>query len=153
MTDKTIIELKNVTLLYPAIYVAHSSPFGDSRPKFATAFMTLNAADEIMLDNLGINPKTSARTGEIYYSASSGIAPVVNVKGDKYDEVIRAFNIADVRNISRDKLLRGANADIKFITFRYEHGDRSGIGLGLVSITINEPQKLINAAYELERMS
>lgn len=147
-----MIELKNVTLLFPAIYKPQM-PFDDAKARYGASFAAGDVNNDKLLFDAGIRPRNTAPDNAMMYNARSTIAPTVNVEGDKYDDLIRAYQIADVRNVGRDRLFRNAVVDMRVSTYEYDTRYGSGVGMGIVSLTILDVQAIIKAAYEFERQS
>ncbi len=141
-----VIRLNGVQIIYPAIYEAHE--FGDELPAKFSVGCSVTEDHVRLLNNLGVvgHPET----GLFYFRSSH--APRVSVGGNTvsaYEELVKAFQIADARNIGRDKLFRDITANIDIRLFDYNVNINwsryKGTGGAILEIWV-DPYEIFSAA-------
>lgn len=103
--EREIFDLAVESLLYPAVY----TPSGPSteHKRYGVSFDAALVPVEI---RKRLHRATAAKPT---LSARSNIAPMVTERLGRYDLMAMLFQEADVRNIPRDRLLRGVPALLK----------------------------------------
>ena len=125
-------ELELGAIKFPNVYTPDSK-FG--RPRYSVAF------ERVLLPRDLNDWLTNSRE---VVSASSFFAPMVSEVNEDYEALVRAFGIADARNIKRDVLLRGAPARLGVTLVQSEFRNRIYRSIGLRTVTINANHILQN---------
>lgn len=133
------LELEGIPLQFISIYKP-MSPFDDGRPMYCVSFKAQN----LDLREYGIQPNDKG-----LYNAKSIFAPIITFPDTEYERVQRAFAIADMRNISRDRLFVDAVADHLDI-LPYEHSRGMGLSLRGVSFGKDVVTRLLDNAFTIK---
>lgn len=123
-------------IIYPHIYDV--SIFD----RYEISFTTLPQVEKELKD-VGIFPNKND-----VFNFKSRFQPVVS--SDDYDLLVKAFQIADARNIKKDKLFVYVQAEINFNVYEYKHAHRSGVGGGFQHLTVSAEQIYKNALEKVE---
>ena len=131
--------LTKCRILYPNIYAPRH--FGDST-KYGVGFSTEN---RVVLKTLSEHSIRSRNGEGAIFNAQSNYPPLVTCKASDYRALSHAFKIAELRNMSRDRLFRNVEAEIVVSVFNYEYEHHVGTGLSLSEVVI-DAQALKHAA-------
>ena len=138
-----MITLHNVRVIFAAIYESNTGVEG-ARSRYLLAFEH-NPEAESLLSPEGITPRWS-REGALYYNASSTARPYVNA--DDYELLRQAFDLADMRNIGRDRLFKGLEVTAYVLPFAYDTQYAKRIGLALYGVEVRADRMMENAGKD-----
>jgi hypothetical protein len=135
--EREYLVLKECRLLYPNVF--EKRHFHEGNPRYAIGFSSADVELPYLLKQYDIFGKE--KHGVVIYNCTAGFPPIVTAKDGewpaKYGQLKEAFEIAEIRNMSRDELIRGAEATIIVRVVDYEYQDRKGKMLGLTEIIID----------------
>lgn len=120
-----MIVLNDIILTYPNIYSPRNLP--GFKPRYGAGFK---------YEGNGLAGKGIFSNSRDIYNATSAYPPLVSVKNGKYSLLVEALNIADARNLSRDKLLKDMTVDLALAIYEYDnpHGQGRGISIAQVEV-------------------
>lgn len=119
-------------IFYPAIYEPRTAPFENSKPRYSVCFLTDDEEAVNKLTELGILP---SNRNELYHTINA-YGPSIKEKYGNYKHMTEIFQIADVRNIKRDKLFMNIEAELKVRVFKCDKYGYEGNALSLLAIII-----------------
>ena len=127
MSDDIII-IKGAVIRYPSVYKPRK-PFVSGAPeRYGTGFSY--EGDE--LEKVGVN-----RGGkEKLYNCNSLYPPLITLASGSYEDMAKAVQIADCRNMCRDALLANAGATLHLKTFKYDNEYGRGVGIALLELEV-----------------
>lgn len=91
------------------VYKMHQPKNGDLPAKF---YIIFECEPHVQRELGEFNVKPKLKDDQIRFYTNSAFAPKITVKSGKYDDLMEAFKIANVRNINRDSLMRDIHAGI-----------------------------------------
>lgn len=136
------IYIAKAKLTYPYIYSGVS--FDTSPVRYGATFTVDCAETAQLLSSQGVFPGMNG------FVARSAKKPIITDIRGNYDDVDIAWQRADIRNISRDMLLRHLDVSLYVEPYSYNASGARGVALSLLEIVIDS-DILKNKALSYER--
>ncbi len=123
--------ISKVKIFYPAIYEPRTAPFENSKPRYSVDFMTdEEAVNELTEVNIFPNNRT-----ELYHTINK-FPPLVTETYGNYKHLMEIFQIAEARNIKRDRLFMNIEAELKVRVFKHDKCGYETNALSLLEMII-----------------
>jgi len=135
------LRIDNIVLKWPAVYKAPTAIPSTIPARHSVSF---EVTEELIaeLAEHGIAPKFNERLNRFFFHARSAIAPLVTPRGDDFDKLVRAIQIAQARNMVPDVLLRDLSVDLRVRLFDYAYNGHKGRGMSIDEIIADEDEML-----------
>lgn len=144
MSEKTKVRVTGATILFPNIYRSRFLPWSSSQEKYGCAF-SCDEEQSVALVRLGARLKTYQ--DESFFGCTSNYPPHIDVMGEasQFMVLAQAFQIGEARNVPKDVLVRGERAELLVELFEWNRDGQSGIGVGLLEVTLDAERLLAKA--------
>lgn len=124
--------INKAKIFYPAIYEPRTAPFENSKPRYSVCFLTDDEEAVNKLTEVNILP---SNRNELYHTINS-CPPLVTETYGNYKHMTEIFQIADVRNIKRNRLFMNIEAELKVSVFKHNKYGYEGNALSLLAMII-----------------
>ena len=125
----TLIKLDDVTLQFPRIF--EPTNFGENEAYTLALEVDRDQQQQMLSFGIAYNDKHQV------INCRSNFKPLLTEKNGMYEQLGNLIAITKMRNISLDRLLIGATADVLVDTYEFKNEFKSGTGLHLREVILN----------------